>query len=74
METIVVVLVNDTSTADFQAFNTIKRLNSFYQATGFPSGLGESVTLRRNHDGTWIQRKEITLASDLERATTGSQG
>ena len=44
METIVAVLVNDSAAADFQELNAIKRLNGFYQATGFPEGLGEPVT------------------------------
>jgi len=44
VETIVAVLVNDSTAADFQGLTAIKRLNGFYQASGFPDGLGEPVT------------------------------
>ena len=57
VETIVVVLVNDTSAADFQALATIKRLNGFYQATGFPSGLGEPVTYAGSTTGPGYNEK-----------------
>jgi len=57
VETIVVVLVNDTSAADFQALTTINRLNGFYQATGFPSGLGEPVTYAGSTTGPGYNEK-----------------
>ena len=52
-----VVLVNDTSAADFQALTTIKRLNGFYQATGFPNGLGEPVTYAGSTTGPGYNEK-----------------
>ena len=44
VETIVVVLVNDSTAADFQGLAEIRRLNGFYQAIGLPDDLGEPVT------------------------------
>ena len=44
VETMVAVLVNDSTAADFQGLTKFRRLNGFYQAVGLPDGLGEPVT------------------------------
>lgn len=43
VETIVIVLVNDSTAADFQKLTTIKQVNGFYQAVGVPDNLGRPV-------------------------------
>ena len=61
VETVVAVLVNDTTAASFTEIAEIKRLNGYFQAPNIPEKLGMSVTYSGSTTGPSYNEKSSSL-------------